>query len=87
MAKFHGFGGVGHTRSASWRIVRTALHLRQRDVADKAGISQARYSLLERGEVAPTDLEERKINNALQLSPQVRQALAEAVELRSRTSE
>ena len=74
-------------RSASWRIVRTALHLRQRDVADKAGISQARYSLLERGEVAPTDLEERKINSVLQLSPQIRQALAEAVELLDHTSE
>jgi transcriptional regulator with XRE-family HTH domain len=61
-----------------WRVRRAALGLRQRDVADKAGISQSRYSLLERGETDPRDEEARAIDQALQLPAEIDRALGEA---------
>lgn len=51
----------------SWRIRRAALAIRQRDVADRAGLSQARYSLLERGDAVPTDTEREVIERVLRV--------------------
>ena len=51
----------------SWRIRRVALDLRQRDVADLAGISQARYSVLERSDDSPTRDESIAVERILQL--------------------
>lgn len=65
--------------AAGWRIVRLALRLRQRDVADKVGISQARYSLLERGEVTATAVEQQSIDAVLQVSPEVERVLTETI--------
>jgi transcriptional regulator with XRE-family HTH domain len=59
-----------------WRVRRAALGLRQRDVAQKAEINQARYSLLERGEGVPTQRETVAINLALQLPPEMDALLA-----------
>lgn len=59
-----------------WRVRRAALRLRQRDVAGKAGINQARYSLLERGEANPTEEEIKAINVVLEVSPEVDALLA-----------
>ena len=58
------------------RIRRAALGLRQRDVADRASISQSRFSLLERGEVIPTEKERKALMVALQLPVDVAQDLA-----------
>ncbi len=58
-----------------WRIRRGILGLRQRDVADRAEISQSRYSLLERGEVAPTAKESEAINQVLELPATLREEL------------
>jgi predicted transcriptional regulator len=63
---------------AIWRIRRNTLGLRQRDVADRAQISQSRYSLLERGEVAPTTRESQAINQALELPNTLREELCQA---------
>lgn len=49
----------------SWRVRRAALGIRQRDVADRAGISQSKYSLLERGDAFPTQAERDAIEEAL----------------------
>ena len=62
--------------SAFLRIRRAALGLRQRDVADRASISQSRYSLLERGEVVPTEKERKALMKALQLPMDVAQDIA-----------
>ena len=51
----------------SWRIRRAALAIRQRDVADRADLSQARYSLLERGDAVPTDAEREAIERVLRV--------------------
>lgn len=61
-----------------WRIRRGILGLRQRDVADRAGISQSRYSLLERGEAAPTTEESDAVNRALELPTPLREELSRA---------
>ena len=63
----------------SWRIRRTALAIRQRDVADRAGLSQARYSLLERGEAVPTDAEREVIERVLKLPVETAREVVEAV--------
>ena len=49
------------------RVRRAALGLRQRDIADRAGISQSRYSLLERGEADATEKEKRNLESVLAL--------------------
>jgi transcriptional regulator with XRE-family HTH domain len=61
-----------------WRVKRVALGLRQRDVADHAGISQARYSQLERGEDLPNEAEQRAIDRALELPSEVARVVVEA---------
>ena len=60
----------------SWRIRRAALALRQRDVADRAGLSQARYSLLERGDAIPTDTEREVIERVLRVPKDIAKELA-----------
>jgi transcriptional regulator with XRE-family HTH domain len=50
-----------------WRIKRRILNLRQRDIADRTRMSQARFSLLERGEALPTPQESEAIGKALEL--------------------
>ena len=57
----------------SWRVRRAALGLRQRDVADRAAISQAQYSVLERGETVPTARESEAIERALELPDSLRE--------------
>jgi transcriptional regulator with XRE-family HTH domain len=63
----------------AWRVRRVALGLRQRDIADRAGVSQAHYSQLERGEVPPSEFEKAAINRALELPPEVARMLSEFV--------
>ena len=60
----------------SWRIRRTALALRQRDIADRAGLSQARYSLFERGDAVPTDTEREVIERVLRVPKETAKELA-----------
>ena len=60
----------------SWRIKRAALSLRQRDVADRAGLSQARFSLLERGDAVPTDAEREAIERILRVPEETARELA-----------
>lgn len=62
-------------KSLPWRLRRAALALRQRDVADRAGVTQARYSLLERGEAIPTTEERTAIECALRLPDEVAQVV------------
>ncbi len=63
-----------------WKIKRTALRLRQRDVAERTGISQARYSLLERGEAVPTNSETVAIDRCLQLDSEIVKKIANMVD-------
>ena len=56
-----------HIESLSWRVRRAVLGLRQRDVAIRVGVSQAKYSLLERGEARPTTAERKTIDQVLQI--------------------
>jgi DNA-binding XRE family transcriptional regulator len=49
--------------------LRGALHLTQREVAARAGMSQSRISLLERGDVVPTEAECIQLAEALTLPP------------------
>jgi len=49
------------------RVRRAALGLRQRDISDRAGISQSRYSLLERGEAVATEKGKRSLESVLAL--------------------
>jgi transcriptional regulator with XRE-family HTH domain len=58
-----------------WRVRRAALGFRQSDVAARVNISQARYSLLERGELTPTEEEVRAIDAALTLPKETAEAL------------
>ena len=67
-----------------WRVRRVALNLRQRDVAERVGTSQSRYSLLERGEAVPTDLEVEALNRVLKLSDDMRDELLRAHGIGSR---
>jgi transcriptional regulator with XRE-family HTH domain len=53
-----------------WKLRRVAADLRQQDVAGGIGISTTRYSALERGEIDPTDLERRRIDQLLPALPQ-----------------
>ena len=53
--------------AVSLRVRRAALGLRQRDIADRAGISQSRYSLLERGEAVATEEEKGNLQRVLAL--------------------
>jgi transcriptional regulator with XRE-family HTH domain len=52
-----------------WKIRRVAAALRQQDVASAIGISTTRYSGIERGEVFPTQLEDRLLEQFLPLLP------------------
>lgn len=61
-----------------WRVKRIALGLRQRDIADHVGISQARYSQLERGEALPSEAEQRATDGALELPSEVAKVFVEA---------
>ncbi len=62
----------------SWRVRRAALGIRQRDVANRAGISQARFSLLERGEATPTEAESDAVEKALNIPADVAKVLIAA---------
>lgn len=48
-----------------WKLRRVAAGLRQQDVANGAGISTTRYSNIERGEQAPTEMEVRLVERLL----------------------
>ena len=63
-------------KGLSCRVRRVALGLRQRDVADRAGMNQARYSLVERGEAVPTESEQEKIDHALQIPAEIAEEIA-----------
>ena len=65
-----------------WRIRRKILGLRQRDVADRAEMSQSRYSLLERGEAAPSAEESEAIMRVLELNDHLRREIWRATGLR-----
>lgn len=52
-------------QSCVWRLRRIAAGLRQLDVCLAAGISQARFSGIERGEVQPTEAEQREVERIL----------------------
>lgn len=67
--------------ATEWRIRRRILGLRQRDVADRSKTSQARYSLLERGEAMPTTEESELISKALELPNGVLEELLRAFSL------
>jgi transcriptional regulator with XRE-family HTH domain len=58
---------------SAWRIRRRLLGYRQRDVADRANISQSRYSLLERSEALPSAEESAAIDRTLQLSEELQE--------------
>ena len=60
----------------TWRVRRAALALRQRDVADRAALSQARFSLLERGDAVPTDVEREAIERVLRVPEETARELA-----------
>ncbi|MGB7436988.1 MAG: helix-turn-helix transcriptional regulator [Candidatus Acidiferrum sp.] len=64
-----------------WQIGRRILGLRQRDVADRTKMSQARYSLLERGEAVPTAEESERISKALELPDEVLEEVMRAFSL------
>jgi predicted transcriptional regulator len=66
--------------AAVWRVKRKILGLRQRDVADRADISQSRFSLLERGEASPNANESEAINRVLELSDSLREQLTRAAD-------
>ncbi len=53
------------TQACAWRVRRVAAGLRQLDVCLAAGISQARFSGIERGEVQPTEAERREVERIL----------------------
>ncbi len=53
------------TQACAWRVRRVAAGLRQLDVCLASGISQARYSALERCEAEPTEAERREIERIL----------------------
>ena len=57
------------TQACAWRVRRVAAGLRQLDVCLAAGISQARYSILERGEAEPTKTERQEIERILPALP------------------
>lgn len=60
------------TQACAWRLRRIAADLRQLDVCLAAGISQTRYSTLERGEAEATEAERQEIELALPpLSPEI----------------
>jgi transcriptional regulator with XRE-family HTH domain len=61
----------------SWRVRRAALGIRQRDVANQAGISQARFSLLERGEAIPTEDEDCAVEKVLKIPEDIAKVLVE----------
>ena len=59
-----------------WRLRRIAAGLRQLDVCLAVGISQARYSTLERGEAKPTEAERQEIELVLPpLSPEIEEQI------------
>jgi predicted transcriptional regulator len=52
-----------------WKLRRVAAGIRQQDVARNTGISVSRYSAIERGDVAPTELDRRLIERFLPPMP------------------
>jgi transcriptional regulator with XRE-family HTH domain len=48
-----------------WKLRRVAAGIRQQDVARNTGISISRYSAIERGDVAATELDRQLIENFL----------------------
>ncbi len=61
-----------------WRLRRVAAGLRQLDVCFATGISQARYSLYERGDAQPSERERAEIERVLPLlSVEVKEHLLE----------
>ena len=59
----------GTIQSCVWRLRRIAAGLRQLDVCLAAGISQARFSGIERGEVQPSEAERQEIERILPALP------------------
>jgi transcriptional regulator with XRE-family HTH domain len=49
----------------SWKLRRTALGLRQQDVAEQVGMSVTRYSQIERGESDPSAIDRQLIEEFL----------------------
>jgi transcriptional regulator with XRE-family HTH domain len=66
-------------KNTCWHIRRVALGLRQRDVAELAEVSQSKYSMLERGEVAPSEREIEAINRSLKLPNEAWAKLLEGI--------
>lgn len=56
---------VNMTQSLSWKLRRVAAGIRQQDMALRAGMSTTRYSAIERGEHAPSELESQLIDQFL----------------------
>ena len=64
------------TQACAWRVRRVAADLRQLDVCLAVGISQTRYSALERGEAKPTEVERQEIELVLPpLSPEIEEQI------------
>ena len=60
----------------SWKLRRVGAGLRQQDVAAQAGMSTTRYSLIERGDVSPSEADRNFIERALPALPtEVREEL------------
>ena len=63
------------------RTCRAALDLTQREVATRAGgMSQARYSLIERGEIVPTEPECLALGQVLTLPPDTARVITACLE-------
>lgn len=57
------------TQSCLWRLKRVAASFRQLDICLASGISQTRYSALERGEAEATEAEREEIDRVLPALP------------------
>ena len=63
------------------RVRRAALDLTQREVAARVGMSQARYSLIERAEVAATESEQLALHQALTLPSETARVISASVDV------
>jgi transcriptional regulator with XRE-family HTH domain len=61
---------VNMTQWLDWKLRRVAAGIRQQDIALRAGMSTTRYSAIERGEQAPSELEARLITQFLPPLPE-----------------